>query len=98
MGGAGLFGAGCIAFLLFGLLQTYAGAVGLADSFGTTWAGVGLVAIFVFRFSLPITVGAFLCAKNVWEWHWFLAVLFAAPGLVLAIPGVIGRLIERAKR
>jgi hypothetical protein len=57
-----------------------------------------VVVAFGFRFTLPITVGAFFGAMNVWEWHWALALLFAAPGLVLALPGVLASIFAMAKR
>jgi hypothetical protein len=37
--------------------------------------------MFLTRFSLPITVGSFFGAMNVWGWHWIGALVFAAPGL-----------------
>ncbi len=52
----------------------------------------------VFRFTLPITIGAFFGAMDVWSWHWGLAALFAAPGLAFLIPGVILSIIEGVKK
>lgn len=78
--------------IAFGLLQIAAGFIGIEESIGTGWAWAALIATFVFRFTLPLTVGAFLCAMNVWEWHWLAAAAFAAPGLLFIIPGIFGAL------
>ena len=73
---------GCVAFLLLGILQIGAGYIGIADRFGDGWALAALIAAMMVRFSLPLTVGCFLCARDVWGWHWAPALVFAAPGLV----------------
>jgi hypothetical protein len=57
-----------------------------------------LFVAFVFRFTLPITIGSFFAAMEVFGWHWIIALLFAAPGLALAIPGVIGSIASVIKR
>jgi hypothetical protein len=54
--------------------------------------------MFLFRFSIPLTFGSFLCAKDVWGWHWSLALIFALPGLVLAVPGVIAGAMGKVKQ
>lgn len=88
---------GCMAAILFmgfGVFQIYAAGVGLSNSFGTGWA-IGLIALcFVARTSIPVIIGAFLCAKNVWEWHWAVAALFAAPGLLLVLPSMFASVLE----
>lgn len=86
-----------IAFLAFGGFQVYAAAIGLDAAIGAFWAGVAIVAAFVLRTSLPIMIGAFLCAKNIWEWHWMGAVLFAAPSLAFIIPSMAADLIGRMR-
>lgn len=63
---------------------------------GRAWGAV--IAALMFRFTLPITIGAFFDAMNVWGWHWALAALFAAPGLLLVIPGVLASLFSLVKR
>lgn len=82
--------------LVYGLVQIYAGWIGIEHHWGSGWAITALVAALVFRFSLPLTVGSFFCAMNVWGWHWLGALLFAAPGLafmVLMIPGALASLM-----
>jgi hypothetical protein len=77
---------GFIAILAFGALQIYAGYLGTA-----------LVVAFFFRFALPITIGSFFGALNVWGWHWLASAAFASPGLLLLIPGTIAGIIAMAK-
>jgi hypothetical protein len=82
-----------IAFALFGLFQIYAAFIGLTHSIGSGWAIAAIVVAFFFRSSIPVVIGAFLCALYVWEWHWALAALFAAPGLALVIPAFTADII-----
>ncbi|MBP7709846.1 MAG: hypothetical protein KA100_02105 [Rickettsiales bacterium] len=79
---------GVAALLLFGVLQLYAGYIGIDYHFGSIWAFIAVTLAIVFRFTLPITIGAFFGAIDVWNWHWLLASLFVAPGLVFIVPGV----------
>lgn len=80
---------GVLAFFAFGLAQAVVGYMGIEDGLGKWWAIGALVAAFGFRFTLPITVGAFFGATNVLDWHWFWALLLAAPGIAFMVPGVI---------
>tara|TARA_B110000971_G_C19997102_1_gene494923 strand:+ start:397 stop:690 length:294 start_codon:yes stop_codon:yes gene_type:complete len=89
---------GFLLFMGYGVFQMFAGYIGIDYHFGALWAGVAIVAGLMFRFTLPITIGAFFCAINIWHWHWALAALFVAPGLALLIPGVIFSIIEGVKR
>lgn len=93
---------GFILFITFGIAQIVAGYAAIDFHFGAVWAAVwAVVVIFsalTFRFVLPIIVGAFFGAIDVWHWHWALALLFAAPGLVLIIPGVTMFIIEGVKK
>jgi hypothetical protein len=84
------------AFLVFAAVQIAAGYVGIEHGMGYLWALVALSAAVIFRFTLPITIGAFFGAMNVWGWHWAFALLFAAPGLVFALPGVIAAIFSLA--
>ena len=89
---------GVLAVLAFGIAQISAGYVGIAHELGALWAVAALVAAFFLRFTLPITIGAFFGAMNVWEWHWSLAAIFAAPGLLLIVPGVLNEVLRFVKR
>ena len=86
-----------IAIFAFGAIQIYAGWLGLEDSFGWGWAVIAAVLAILFRFTIPIAIGAFLCAKNIWEWHWALALLFALPGLVFMIPAVFASMVSAVR-
>lgn len=77
-----------VLFFAYGIAQIVAGFIGIDAAIGTFWAGALLFLAFVFRFMLPLTIGAFWCAFKVWHWHWALAVIFAAPGLLFLIPGI----------
>ncbi|MDC0857493.1 hypothetical protein OAP83_02125 [Rickettsiales bacterium] len=86
---------GVIAFLLFGALQFYAGYIGIDYHFGSTWAFVAIALFFIFRFTLPITIGGFFCAIDVWHWHWIWATLFVSPGLIFIVPGTLAIIISK---
>jgi len=90
--------AGIGVFIGYGLMQIAAGYVGIDFHFGAIWAGIAIVAALMFRFTLPITIGAFFGAMDVWHWHWIWAALFAAPGLAFLVPGVILSIIEGVRR
>ena len=38
---------------------------------------------------LPLTIGTFLGAMNVWGWPWYGALALAAPGLLFIVPALI---------
>lgn len=93
-----------ILLLIFGVFFFFVGTAydGLEDSFGRGWAIAGIVCLFVFRIGLPIVIGVYLAATNLWGWEWYWAVLLAMPGLILAVPalvviflGFVGSLIPR---
>jgi hypothetical protein len=87
-----------IAFMAFGIAQLFAGFVGIEQGIGVFWAWAALIAVFALRFTLPITIGSFFGAMNVWDWHWAFAALLAAPGLLLVIPGVLSSIFSLVKR
>lgn len=91
-GGQALAGM-AVLYLAFAVAQMYAGFLGIQHHLGLFAAFVALFLAFSWRFTLPLTVGAFFGAMNVWGWHWSFALLFMAPGLALLIPGVIAVLI-----
>lgn len=90
-----------VLMLVYGLVQVYAGWIGIEQHWGSGWAIAAVVAAFAFRFSLPLTVGSFFGAMNVWGWHWLGALLFAAPGLAfmaLMIPGALASVMGNLRR
>src|SRR5579884_4237767 len=88
---------GCILFAVYGVAQLFAAFAGFDYYVGAIFAGVIIAACIFFRFTLPLTIASFLGAKNVWEWHWFFALIFAAPGLLLVIPSILGGLMDQAR-
>jgi hypothetical protein len=94
---------GCAFALLvipYGLIQIYAGYIGIVDKLGAGWAIAAVVAFMMLRFSLPLTIGSFFAARDIWGWHWGGALVFAAPGLAfmaLMIPGVFASLFRKSK-
>ena len=89
---------GCGGILIFGLIQFLIGMKGIYFTFGT-WGGLAtLILLFGFRFTLPLTIGTFLCAKNVFGWHWAFAVLLAMPSLIFIIPSMMSSAIATVKR
>jgi hypothetical protein len=83
-----------IAAFAFGAVQIYAGYLGITLHWGSGWAVGIIIAALLFRITLPITVGAFLCATSVWAWHWGWAILFAAPGLLFMVPFFLASLLQ----
>jgi hypothetical protein len=84
--------------LAFGVSQLLAGYVGIAEYLGPAWAIGLLAASLLFRFTLPITIGAFFGAMDVWGIHWSLAMLFAAPGLIFLAPTIIASILTAVRR
>jgi len=83
-------------------LQLYAGFIGIEHYLGMFWAFVSVFLAFALRITLPLSIGAFFGAMNVWGWHWFFALLFAAPALILFFilltGGVVGISILKSRR
>ncbi|MES2960770.1 MAG: hypothetical protein V4694_00100 [Pseudomonadota bacterium] len=88
---------GIIAFFLFTIFQIYAAFLGFGFYFGPMLATIAIGLSIIFRFPLLISIAAFFGAVNVWHWHWFLAALFIAPGLLLLIPGILVLFLARMK-
>ncbi len=68
---------------VYGIVQIWAGVCGIAHHLGPGWAAAALLALFALNFSIPVTIGCFFCALNVWGWPWYGALIFAAPGFLL---------------
>lgn len=94
----GFSSLGCLALGILGLIQIYAGYIGVRYELGMGWAIAVIILSLVFRFTLLLTVGSFFCALHVWGWNWFIAVLFAAPGLILIIPSIMAKVTQSFKR
>ena len=83
---------GILGFLIFvtvAIIQTAVGYIGIEHHFGTFVAIVVIILAFTFRLMLPLTIGTFLGAMNVWGWPWYGALALAAPGLLFIVPALI---------
>lgn len=83
-------GIGVIFFIGFAVVQGAIGYLGIEHHFGSGWAIGVLVLAFVFRFTLPLTIGTFFGALDVFGWPWYGALLITLPGFLFMIPGAIG--------
>jgi hypothetical protein len=81
-------------FICLGIFQLVLGYLGIEHHLGAGWAIGAVVAAFMFRFTLPLTVGTFFGVLDVLEWNWFFALLVTAPGLIFMIPSVLLAIVE----
>ena len=80
---------GVVIFLIVGLVQIYAGYLGIEYHLGGGWA-IGLViASIFFRITFPLTIGTFFGALDVLGWPWYGALVLTLPGLLLMVPGAM---------
>lgn len=82
-------GFGMLLMLGVGLAQIVIGYIGIEYHLGAGWAIGAVVLAFVFRFSLPLTVGTFFGAIDVFGFSFIVALLITLPGLLLMVPGAI---------
>jgi hypothetical protein len=85
---------GCLFIVVFAITQFTCGGAGIINQFGYLAFAASILMSFIFRFHFQWTIGMFFCAKNIFEWHWLAASIFAAPFVALiftaqlvAIPG-----------
>ena len=82
-------GFGVILLLGVGLAQMIVGYIGIEYHLGSGWAIGAVVLALMFRFSLPLTVGTFFGAMDVFGFSFIVALLITLPGLLLMVPGAI---------
>ena len=82
-------GFGLLLMLGIGLAQMVIGYIGIEYHFGAGWAIGAVVLALMFRFSLPLTVGTFFGAMDVFGFSFIVALLITLPGLLLMVPGAI---------
>ena len=75
--------------LVVGIAQMVIGYLGIEYHFGSGWAMGAIVLALVFRFSLPLTVGTFFGAMDVFGFSFIVALIITLPGLLLMVPGAI---------
>lgn len=86
------------AFLVYGLVLIAAAFAGLKVLVGGVFAFFILIGICYFGVSkLAIPLFAFWGAYSAWEWPWYFAFPFAAPGLALALLFLIPSLYAEMK-
>lgn len=84
---------GLAALAAFTLLRVWLGVLGLAELIGVDWAIVVALALLLCRLTLPLQIAIFVGAFAAWHWPLLLAVIVAAPRLVLVLPGLISTLL-----
>ncbi len=82
-------GFGLLLMLGIGLAQMVIGYIGIDYHFGAGWAIGAVVLALMFRFSLPLTVGTFFGAMDVFGFSFIVSLLITLPGLLLMVPGAI---------
>jgi hypothetical protein len=80
--------AALLALIALRMARLVIGAIGLQHELGMAWALIAAACLVLFRFTLPIRIGAFFGVMNLWHWPWYAALVFAAPRLVLVLPGL----------
>ena len=85
---------GFIFFLLLGFAQIVIGSMGIDYHFGSFWGTVSIFLAFIFRITLPVTIGSYFGAVDVLGWEWYYALAFAAPGLVFILPAYVGAILS----
>ncbi len=89
-----------IVVIAYGIAQLVAGYDGVMAYSGiNVWVAAPFIfLVLLFRVaSLIVTVAAFYGAWAVWGWPWYVAALFAFPGLALLIPSVLQSLFALFK-
>jgi len=84
-------------FLSVGIAQLVFGYAGIEYHFGHIAAFFGLFAAFGFRFLLPMTIGSYFGAVDVFGWPWWGGLLIALPGLVFLVPAILAAVIDLIK-
>ena len=89
--------AALIALGAFRIARAVIGTVGLEHELGLACAVLAAAALALFRFTLPIRIGAILGLIGLWGWPWYAAVIFAAPRLPLLLPGLISTALAKRR-
>jgi hypothetical protein len=81
--------AGLAALAAFVLMRIWIAALGLETLVGPAWAVVLVALLLLSGLMLPLRIAVFFGALAVWHWPVLLALIVAAPRLVLMLPGLI---------
>lgn len=83
--------------LIYAVTGIVAGWVGL-DSYMGPWIATAIIGVSLYmRFTLPITISAFFGLVYVWQWPWYVGVVFCFPGLFIAAPAMLMAAYHRVK-
>jgi uncharacterized membrane protein len=82
------FGA-LAALAAFTALRLWLAVLGLAQIVGLGWAIAVAASLLLLRLIWPLQIAVLLGALLVWHWPPALAVIVAAPRLILILPGLI---------
>jgi len=86
---------GAIVFIGYGIMQIYAGYLGIEEYWGMVAAIAVIFISSMMRITIPILVGGFLCATELWGWHWIWAVIFVMPGILFMVPSLLTTVFAR---
>lgn len=76
-------------FVVFTIFQFVLGFLGIEHHLGMGIAILALIGLFIFKFTLPFTIGSFFGAVNVLGLHWVFGLIIAIPGIALMVPGAL---------
>jgi hypothetical protein len=80
---------GLAALAAFALLRIWLGVLALAALVGQAWAIVLVAVLLLSGLMLPLRIAVFFGALAVWHWPVLVALIVAAPRLLLMLPGLI---------
>lgn len=81
-------------FIVLGVAQIWLGYVGIEWHLGELWAIGTLAVAFIFRITLPLTIGTYFGAVDVMGWDWYVGLLIAVPGLLFILPSMVMAALE----
>jgi hypothetical protein len=70
-------------------LRLWMALLGLAQVLGAGGAIAVAAALLLTAFTLPLQIAVFFCALGLWHWPLLLALIVAAPRIILVLPGLI---------
>jgi hypothetical protein len=80
---------GLAALAVFVLLRIWLAVLALAALVGQAWAIVLVAVLLLCGLMLPLRIAVFFGALTVWHWPVLVALIVAAPRLLLMLPGLI---------
>lgn len=81
-------------YVLISFAYLVIGSMGLEYYLGSIWSTVIIILCLFLRLSTPVAIGVFICAVNIFHWHWVFALILALPSLGM-LPLVIGCILVR---